>query len=950
MKIKNYIIILILSLTSITGYAGGITNAADLVAFASALNSGQDVSVWCNEQGEVCFENDIDMSKVKKFPTIKTFGGVLDCKGHSIKNWKSQNALIHEILEGGIVKNLRIDASCSMKAQNKSGEYFIGWIANINSGTIQNCENHAPVNHKSNYTESDLYIGGLVGSNRFIMYKCRNYGNISSVCVGSSWEGETIRIGGVAGGGSSKNLAAAVFARCENYGEISYVGDVPNDRVAGVVGEIFKVGLKVCVNYGNVRSQSNPGIDGQIGETWAAGVTAYGKYDIMCCDNWGNISSSGSNRTNVAGIISMPHVKMLIADCANYGALETKNDNPANMGGIAANIGREVHIINGINYGDIRFLGSSPNDPSCIGGVIGNAYTKRDAAKGFYLRRCANFGKIESQSGSNNYGNHNRAIHTGGIIGRAGGTETAKLRILDCYNKGEVKAVTGRRGEFAGGLFDADVKGDAFDNNMAVPSRITASGASIYGCVKDDSGSPVVGCVVSDGMQCVLTDSDGYYEMKSDMKDTRFVYVSIPDGYKLQSRKSIFQNFKRVPRYKEAVTADFVLEKRTEPTDKYTVIMIGDPQMRGLGVDNSGERFRDVVLPDIERYRQTAEGEFFAINLGDLIYNWMTGFDDYVDICAPVQYPIVNIIGNHDYCQGTLYETELGSPYYEEFITPTYYSFNIGKIHYVIVNDIIYNRTDPAQNYSSGLEDKQMHWLEEDLKYVPKDHIIYICGHAQLFKKKEGVGDVSYGKYNENYLRYTNLLKQYKRVYSWSGHYHQNYGFDYAGKSNYEDMGNISCISVARCNGTIRSNLELDNVGTPNGYMIVDVNGDDVRWSYKVVDHDRDYQMRAYSPLRTGDGYVKVNIWNYSPDYWSDVEWWENGQKIGIFEKHPELDPDYVELYNTRLSHLTGRAAAYATPEKSDYMFRIKPSEGVHSGEIRVKDNFGNIYTQKIEW
>jgi hypothetical protein len=31
-------------------------------------------------------------------------------------------------------------------------------------------------------------------------------------------------------------------------------------------------------------------------------------------------------------------------------------------------------------------------------------------------------------------------------------------------------------------------------------------------------------------------------------------------------------------------------------------------------------------------------------------------------------------------------------------------------------------------------------------------------------------------------------------------------------------------------------------------------------------------------------------------------------------------------------------------------MFRVKPSEGVRSGEIRVKDNFGKEYTCKLEW
>jgi hypothetical protein len=45
-----------------------------------------------------------------------------------------------------------------------------------------------------------------------------------------------------------------------------------------------------------------------------------------------------------------------------------------------------------------------------------------------------------------------------------------------------------------------------------------------------------------------------------------------------------------------------------------------------------------------------------------------------------------------------------------------------------------------------------------------------------------------------------------------------------------------------------------------------------------------------------------------------------------------------------------GKVHDYTKPSKSSRMFRIKPSEGVRSGEIRVTDNFGHTYTCKIEW
>ncbi|MBQ2703238.1 MAG: calcineurin-like phosphoesterase C-terminal domain-containing protein [Alistipes sp.] len=937
----------LLLLSVVAVYAGGIKDATELVAFVTAINGGQDISAYRNDKGEVCLEADIDMAKVKKFTSVKTFGGVFNGQGYALKNWKAQRGLFHEILEGGKVCNLRIDSSCEMKAQNKGGEFFVGWIADINNGIVENCENHAPINHKSTYTEKDIYVGGIVGSNRYVVMSCRNYGAITSTCSGSATEGELLRMGGIAGGAYPKIVSGATIVRCENHGAVAYSGDMPMDRVGGIVGETFGSTTKMCINRGAVSSSSSLTAGTEIGDSWVAGIAAYGKHDVICCDNFGDVSSTGSHRIVAGGVYGMPHTKLVVADCTNYGTVETTNESFALIGGIAGNIGREVHIVNGINRGHVSFKGFSPNDASCIGGVVGAVYTKRDAKFTVYLRRCVNYGKVESFAGGNNYENHDRAIHTGGVVGRAAGNGICKVRLLDCANRGEVVAATGRRGNIAGIATQTDVTGGWFDNNMAEAAEPMADGTNIYGRVTNTLGEPVAGCVVSDGVQCVETDGYGYYAMKSNMQSTRFVYISVPDGYKIPHRKSVPQIFRRIPRYQKGALANFTLEKRDAPIDKYTVIMIGDPQMRGLGLDGSGERYRDVVLPDIAEYKKSVQGEFFAINLGDLVYNWMAGYDDYLDISATADYPIVEVIGNHDYDQLTMFDTKLGTPYFEEYIMPTYYSFNVGKIHYVMVNNIIYDRSNGNVSYRYGLEDEQMAWLEADLKSVPKDHTIYICGHAQLFKKK---GDAHCTHY-QNYQRYTDLLKQFKRVYMWSGHYHTNYGYDYAADDvNFPGMGHISCITVARCNGVLRSNHFLNNDGQPNGYMVVEVDGDDAKWWYKTVGKGRNYQMRPYSPTRTGDGYLKVNIWNYSKDNWSAVEWWENGEKVGTFEKIEELDPDYLDFYSKNLLHLKGRAAEYAKPAQSDYLFRIRPSEGVRCGEIRVTDNFGVTYTERVEW
>ena len=951
--IKRLGLLFVLLLTVVAVYAGGIKNAQDLVTFITAINKGEDYSAFKNDKGEVCLEADIDMAKAKKVQAVKSFGGVFNGQGYALKNWKAQNALFHELLEGGKICNLRIDASCVMKSQTKGGETFVGWITNINNGTVENCENHAPLYHKSNFTTGNVYVGGIVGSNRYVVYRCRNYGEVNSASISCKREQNkevSVYVGGIAGGAYAKSLPAATIARCENHGAVKSMNDARYDKVGGILGDSFKATVKLCINRGDVTSTSNAPEAGGVSESWVAGIVGHTKNEIICCDNFGTVSSSGVSIAHTAGIAGVPHAKLVIADCTNYGKVECANDVPAHVGGIIATIRREVHLVNCNNRGEVRFIGASPTRPSFIGGIVGQIHTIKTAVATAYLRRCVNYGKVESHSGGNNYENHNNAIHTGGIVGQASGNAKATVKILDCVNKGEVKGATGRRGNIAANRIYTDVKGGEF-SNYAEAVEPMADGSTIYGRVATEQGEPVVGCVVSDGKQCVATDSNGHYALKSDMNSTRFVFISIPAEYQIPHRKSVIQNFYRIPRHKSGAVANFTLAKRTEPTDKYTVIMIGDPQMRGLGIDGSGERYRDVLLPDIEEFKKTTKGEFFAINLGDLVYNWMAGYDDYMDISSTTSYPMCHIIGNHDYDQQNILEGKLGTPYFEEYVSPTYYSFTIGKVHYVMVNSIEYSRADATKHYGSGLDNEQLEWLKQDLKYIPHDYTIYICGHANLWKKPGTSPKGSYGKYNVNYEAYTELIKPYKRVYSWSGHYHSNYEFEYAGKPKYEDMSHFSCISVSRCIGTLRSNMEMDNAGLPNGYMVVEVDGENIEWWYKVPGHDRNYQMRAYTPVRTGDGYVKANIWNYSPDSkWSAVEWWENGKKVGEFEHFAEFDLDYVKIHTEKLGHLTGTAAKYAKPAKSRYMFRIKPSEGVRSGEIRVTDNFGTTYTEKVEW
>ena len=307
------------------------------------------------------------------------------------------------------------------------------------------------------------------------------------------------------------------------------------------------------------------------------------------------------------------------------------------------------------------------------------------------------------------------------------------------------------------------------------------------------------------------------------------------------------------------------------------------------------------------------------------------------------------MIGNHDYDQNNLFDTNQGNVFFETYVGPEHYSFDLGDIHYMVVNTIIYDRKDNQDKYHYGLEERTLAWVQADLANVPKDKIVMVCAHNNLFKTPNKSPHGSHNFYGLNYQKYLDIFSQYKEVYSWNGHSHTNFYYNYAnhfGVDTKHGAPNIQCISVTRATGALRFNAPIGPEGEPQGYMVMNVRGENVDWWYKGVGTGKDYQMRAYSPERTGDGTVKVNVWNWS-EGWSLPEWYENGVKVADMEPTPGIDPDYKILYDA-YDNQTNRK--YCTPSEECDIFSVTPSAGVNAGEIRITDLFGNIYTQSVNW
>ena len=932
-------------------YAGGISTAKEFAAFAKAVNKGEDISEWRNEKGHIYLECDIDMAKMKKWVSIKEFKGTFDGKGFSLLNWKTKQPLFDLLGENGVIQNLRIDTSCAMTVSTKEPQVIAGFIVRVNKGIIKNCENAGSITYKAKLTEDHIYIGGLAGQNGYVITDSKNSGIIKAESyLYSAKKGLSISVGGIVGATIPKGSRIITINRCENSGPIIYQGDTPRAYIAGIIGYSGRAGLRYCVNKGGISAKSEAGNpEVKVGYCNVAGIVAQTGQHIQCCDNFGKVAVSGPHSAYSAGICALLSGGRNVVGCSNYGMITSDASVASNFGGILGASGDGAHLCNCNNYGAIAFKGTTCKKDSQMGGIAGYIFSKKNTKYGSRLLRCNNFGEISSDIES-------KKLNVGGVVGRIRGTEVGTIRLTDCANRGEISASGCRVGNITSRKSFTTIEGDYFHNNMAQPVEAPKGDKNLFGRVTTTTGEPVAGAVISDGEFCVQTNEEGYYEIKSNLSAARFVTISTPAEYKLSFRKSVPQNFLRIPRHAKAVEANFVLEKHDKATDKYTVVMIGDPQIKGYKVDSAAYKLRNYIYPDIVSLKDKKaenEGEFFAINLGDLVFNEMPKLYDYVDVISDSNIPMFHAIGNHDHDQTTFLETQLGTIHFEEYLTPTYYSFNVGKIHYVIVNDISFSRKLAKQKYRLGLEFWHYKWLERDLEFVPKDHTIVICGHAQLFRTFGGKGKDVDSKKNLSYARYSKLLSQYARVYSWSGHYHYNFGYDYANSTSeaHEPLKNITSICVARTCGGLHCNRDLYNDGTPNGYMVMEVDGDKVEWYYKSIGHERDYQMHVYAPQRTGGELVKVNIWNWSKNHWSTPEWWENGVKVGNMTHKFEKDIAFVEDHAVKGPHTLGKSKDdKARPYNAHGMFHIKPSEGVRSGEIRVTDNFGVTYTEKVEW
>lgn len=512
-------------------------------------------------------------------------------------------------------------------------------------------------------------------------------------------------------------------------------------------------------------------------------------------------------------------------------------------------------------------------------------------------------------------------------------------------------------------------------------------GTTIYGIVKSEEGG-VKDVVVSDGVEVTTTDEKGIYQLKS-AKKRNYVFISVPSNYEVPS-SGVLPLFSQTLKgnANTAERVDFTLKKVTGQ-DIYKVFMLGDMHLADR--TNDINQFKDFTT-DLNNYRNAHPSEkMYAITLGDMTWDLYWYSNKYFELPNYLNtingliknLQIFHTIGNHDYDYKTTNDFSAESKYMS-FIGPTYYSFNIGKVHYVVLDDIDCNNYDgtDSRNYSKNLFAEQLTWLTKDLSYISKSTPLVIVMHAQVFYPLES-GDFKIDHDVTSTNQLLNIVKDYK-VHFVTGHTHEIFNVTpeasiVGGKEFFEHNSGAICASWWWSN-YLTPGVHISPDGTPGGYAIWDVSGTNIQYLYKGTGWTQDYQFRSYDlnnvsfsltdvPLMpsnisstvknkymqyvnaypaNNNNEVLINIWNWNPR-WTLTVTDESGKDLTPI-KVWAYDPLHIAALSVkRFNSATLTATPSFITEKASHFFKMKVDNANTDLVITVKDEFGHTWTENMQ-
>lgn len=442
-------------------------------------------------------------------------------------------------------------------------------------------------------------------------------------------------------------------------------------------------------------------------------------------------------------------------------------------------------------------------------------------------------------------------------------------------------------------------------------SAIVFEGQKISGRVTS-RGKGIANVVVSDGFNVVQTDKNGKYEIEVNPL-AKFVWLSTPAGYEFQVKSYLSNHYQSLADKNEL---NFEIKPLKRSDDKHNFIIWADPQVKNK---KDVQKMMKNSVPDTQKIiKSMGNVPVHGITVGDIVWDNHALFADYNEAVLQMGIPFFQVLGNHD-MDYRLGGDETSDATFSNNYGPTYFSFNRGKAHYVILDDVRYLGTE--RNYDGFISQAQLNWLQKDLKFLTKDTLLIICTHIPIH---------SAVKNNEDFYK---VIADFSNVHVMSGHTHYNKNVIKNGV--YEH--NHGTVCGAWWTGPICED------GTPSGYGVYEVNGTDLKWYYQPTGLSRTEQVRIYVDELTNQKRLIANVWNWDQEW--KVEYFLDGKAMGTMEQQTGYDPLSVSLYK---GDKLPAGRTFPEPKQTDHLFLAHFEPSVKKVKVVVTDRFGEQFTAEV--
>jgi hypothetical protein len=455
----------------------------------------------------------------------------------------------------------------------------------------------------------------------------------------------------------------------------------------------------------------------------------------------------------------------------------------------------------------------------------------------------------------------------------------------------------------------------------------------LNGRVKDAQEKGISGVVVTDGTNCSTTDSNGNYSLQS-TNEAKFVYITIPSGYEIPTDHHIARFYQKIIPVKGIFSADFILAKMVQDDKKHFTIVWADPQINN---QEQAELMHKLVVSDTRQHAKELlkKGPVTGIAAGDISWDAPAIIPEYKKAVEHTGIPFFQVLGNHDMDINTRSD-EASDKTFKEYFGPSWYSFNRGEAHYVVLDNVFYYAD--GYNYIGYITEKQFKWLEQDLAAVKPGSLVFVSMHISAYteeKRRYGRKADHPGSITSNRKFLYELLKPYQ-AHLLTGHTHYN--------ENHIEDGVYEHIHASVCSAWWTAPVCDD--GTPGGYGVYEVDGTKLKWYYKSLNQTRKFQMKIYGPDTYKDkpSAIVANVWNWDKEW--KVEWFEDGKSRGAMQQFTGFDADAVKYMQG-----PDKPDKYplVEPRITDHLFFATPSVNSKKLKIVATDRFGEKYEQYLE-